>query len=474
MAKLTVSMPAYNAAKYIKQAMDSVLSQQDIDLELIVVNDGSTDETATIVGRYQDQRVRLLQNREQRGIGYCHNLVLRESRSPFIAHVDADDFIMPGALRKMVAALEDNPSAGQAHCHFFDVDANGSTSRNAFYDRWTQFRKNRTAKLDYKTNLIKGITVINHLRTYRTGVLRQLGGFNEKIRFSVDYEMALRLIDRYTIKLVPDFLYCHRIHGDGTTESLRFKTFRFWVQMYRIRRELLAQNKIHFVDDANFNLHRLIQQLMASRVEKLKQLRTELVKQAGVYLKWRLWAPLGAQVYRVITNGLAGWPLAWRGAGPRLQPSGEKRIAYYLWFFPILSETFIQREITALRRAGLVVEVLAHEAQNQNFLNEDAKRLMEETHYIKPIDDEKMPQFLRSFFRRCPFTVINLFLHVLFCKYDVRKSFGRDIGVFKRAICLAGILSEKKIDHVHAPWASLDAFVAQLAARLLKIPDRKS
>jgi glycosyltransferase involved in cell wall biosynthesis len=470
MLQLTVSMPAYNAAKYIGQAMESVLRQEGADLELIVVDDASTDDTAEVVASCQDARVRLLRNGQRMGIGYCHNVVMRESRAPLIAHVDADDFLMPGALRAMVEALERDPTVGQAHCYFFDVDEQGKTTREAFYQRWVEFRRKRPAELDYKAKLLEGVNVINHLRTYRKKALEEVGGFNDKIRFGVDYDMGLRLIDRYAIKIVPRFLYCRRIHGTSTTESLRFKTLRFWAQLYRIRRALVRRNQVRFLKHAHFGLLRLICALMADALDRMRRRRREISERAGVFLKWRLAAPLSATLYRSAVNRLSWWPLDWFGARPGRRSAGEKRTAYYLWSFPILSETFIQREVMELIRFGVPVTVLAHEAQGEKYFEEDARRLMETTLYMKPVEEEKVPQYVRRFLLRRPLTVMNLFLHVLFCRYDARKSFGRDMEVFRRAVCLANKLEEIRAGRVHAPWASLDAFVAQLAAKLLNIP----
>src|SRR5512147_63035 len=97
--EVTVAMPARNAARFVAAAIDSVLRQEGIELELIVVDDCSVDNTAEVVASIRDRRVRLLRNPQRRGIGACHNLVLRHSRAPYIAHVDADDLILPGALR---------------------------------------------------------------------------------------------------------------------------------------------------------------------------------------------------------------------------------------------------------------------------------------------------------------------------------------------------------------------------------------
>ena len=87
---ITVLMPAYNAAKYIRTAIDSVLQQTWTDFELLIINDGSTDETEAIVRSYEDQRIRLI-NQSNLGIAAALNMGLLNSRADLIARFDADD-----------------------------------------------------------------------------------------------------------------------------------------------------------------------------------------------------------------------------------------------------------------------------------------------------------------------------------------------------------------------------------------------
>ena len=97
-------MPAYNVAPYIGEAIESVLSQEGVDVDLVVVDDGSTDRTAEVASRYADRGVRLIRNPTNRGISYSHNVVWRETSAPLIAHVDSDDRVLPGALAKLANA----------------------------------------------------------------------------------------------------------------------------------------------------------------------------------------------------------------------------------------------------------------------------------------------------------------------------------------------------------------------------------
>lgn len=250
---ITVAMPAYNAGRFIRRALDSVLSQEGVDLEVIVVDDASSDDTVAAARAVNDPRCRVLRNTSRRGIGHCHNRILRESRFEIISHVDADDWIRQGALSKLRRALEDDPEIGLAHCYYLDVDENGSTTIEAFRQRRAWFRRDRPVDLNYREALRQSPSYANHLRTYRRSTLRALGGFDEKLSFGIDYDMALRILEHADIHLVPEFLYVRRLHSHNTTESLRLKRYRMWLQQYRIRRSLLRRGRITYWSDAHFD-----------------------------------------------------------------------------------------------------------------------------------------------------------------------------------------------------------------------------
>ena len=280
MAEVTVSMPAFNTAKYIRVAIQTVLRQTGIDLELIVVDDASQDDTGEVVRSFKDPRVKLLTNKINRGISYCHNLVLQRSASPFIAHVDSDDLILPHALQKMVRELKSDPKIGQVHCYFFDIDENGRATREALLQRRESFVRNRPQDMDYKRELLVRGTVINHLRTYRREVVAEVGYFNENLRYGEDYEMALRIIDKYQIKLVPEFLYCRRVHESNTTSRLGFTGWGFFFQRLRICRQLSNAEKLQFLKEDKYNLNRLMLTAFCGtlRDAKFRNLLPELFK----------------------------------------------------------------------------------------------------------------------------------------------------------------------------------------------------
>ena len=105
-------MPVYNGEKYIAQAIDSVLSQSFRDFELIVIDDGSTDKSAEIVGSYSDKRVRYVANQVNLGLASARNRAIEVANSDYLAWLDSDDISLPDRLNKQVALLDRHPGIG--------------------------------------------------------------------------------------------------------------------------------------------------------------------------------------------------------------------------------------------------------------------------------------------------------------------------------------------------------------------------
>ena len=246
MTKLTVSMPAYNTGKFIRESIESVLRQEGVDFELVVVDDASTDNTAEIVKSFEDPRVRLLRNDRKMGIGYCHNRVIRESESIFIAHVDSDDMVLSGALEKMVRKLESDPELGQVHCHWLQIDEEGKLSGESFHSL-RKVLKHRMEERDYRRDLILHGCVINCLRTYRRKVFDRVGFFGEKKIRGIDYEMAVKLVDKYKIGLVPEFLYFHRRHTTNISKLHPMRGMKAWFTRAIFVFQLLQRKEINFL-----------------------------------------------------------------------------------------------------------------------------------------------------------------------------------------------------------------------------------
>lgn len=112
MAKIAVIMPVYNAAKYLKASVESVLSQTFDDFVLYAVNDGSTDDSLKILEAFDDPRLKIINKPENSGIVETLNLGIESSEEQFIARMDADDICLPDRFEKQIQLLENNSYIG--------------------------------------------------------------------------------------------------------------------------------------------------------------------------------------------------------------------------------------------------------------------------------------------------------------------------------------------------------------------------
>ncbi len=468
MAVVTIAMPARNAAKFIRQAISSIRQQTDTDWELFVVDDASEDETANVVRAFDDARITLLTNETQCGIWACHNRILESSHAPYIAHIDADDFILPGALRKMVHALENNSRAGLAHCQFYDVDEQGVVRRDIFLQR-AKLYEQRARGFDYRRELLAQGTVTSGLRTYPRRVLDELGGFNETVQYGGDLEMALRIVEHGEIAFVPEFLYARRLHAQNTTESLSFKSWRYLWQRFQMCRALSRSRQVTYFHHEPYNLHRLLLTGLADTlgIPRAQAFVSEkifmLPRQMRAKLSANIATPLRNSLYEFAVNHGAWWRLHWR-TRPRAR-GAPKRIGYYKWRFPDLSETFILREVNALRDAGMNVEMFADEPGGL-----ESSPHVATTHYLMPRDAKRIARAKSVFKRRARLRYWNVFLYTVLHRYGEYKTWHEDWSVFECAVDLALHLNEYNVSYLHAPWADRTAFIAMLAAALLDIP----
>lgn len=212
--RFTVVVPAFNAERTVASALRSVLTQAEERFEIVVVDDGSTDRTASVVRSFDDRRVRLVQQ-ANRGLPAARNAGIAVARADLVSFLDADDMWMPTYLSRMGAALAANPDAALAYCDawVFD-DATGRIRRQSFFER-------RHPGSPLPTD--PGEFLLVHLRdnffyvgtTVRRSVLAALGGFREEMTSLEDYELWLRIeAGGHRVVEVPEKLALYRF-SDG-------------------------------------------------------------------------------------------------------------------------------------------------------------------------------------------------------------------------------------------------------------------
>lgn len=179
---------------------------------------------------------------------------------------------------------------------------------------------------------------------------------------------------------------------------------------------------------------------------------------------------MGLAYSRLLPCLFGWWPLGFGRRRYQDKDTDTRRIAYIMWHFPLLSETFIQREITALQNQGLKISILADGIPDTERLDESARKLINHTTTVLPMIQRELAGSIRYFAGKAPLRTVNVLLYLLFHRYHERKTFQFDMHVFKKTVCIADSCRRLGITHVHSPWSDLNAITGLLAARLLDIP----
>ena len=204
---ISVVLPAYNAEKYLDQAVRSILAQTFTDFELIIVDDGSSDKTLAIAHNLADPRIRVIANKENRGIPKTRNIGWKAATGEFIAHQDADDYSHPTRLEKQIAYLRKNPRVGVLGTNRQTINRQGKIRDHKPMPEQAVF-----------DDLLHRNLIINGSAMIRRSVLEQADGCDEWFPTCEDYDLWLRIANGIAwIRNLPDALYVHREHDESMT-----------------------------------------------------------------------------------------------------------------------------------------------------------------------------------------------------------------------------------------------------------------
>ena len=208
MPKVSVIMSVYNGEKYLAEAIESVLSQTLSSLELLVVDDCSTDGSAAIVREYanRDERIRLLQHDRNQGSASARNSGIAASRGEFIAEMDCDDISLPQRLEKQVEYLQSHPNIGV-------VGANLQLASSDMIEfQAYEFPQQHAFIVLYW--IFGDTTIAGPAFTARRDILMSVGGYEESLKVTYDKDLFSRLYWKTRFANLPDVLYLYRQHEE--------------------------------------------------------------------------------------------------------------------------------------------------------------------------------------------------------------------------------------------------------------------
>ena len=300
--KVSVVIPCYNQARFLGEAIRSVLCQGYSDLETIVVDDGSEDGTEEVASGYakEDPRVRLIRQ-ENRGLAAARNRGLAEAGGEYVVFLDSDDRLVSEALEVGVRELEAHPG-----CAFVSGICRKITADGSIVPGWEQFR----VRDDPYLELLRSCPVYVPAVMYRRSVFDAVGDFDTSYKAAEDYDLYYRILERFSV-------YCH----DTVVAEIR----RHEANMTRDRTLMLKYN---------------MAALRSQRKRVKEDARYKDAYKAGERL-WRDWhgAPVANQVRAHLREGR--W---WQGLDGMLA-----LLRYYPQGILLVANRGVERERVARR-----------------------------------------------------------------------------------------------------------------------------
>lgn len=237
---VSILMPVYNGADYLRPAVDSLLSQTFSDFELIIVNDGSTDNTQEVIDSYDDARIVCLQQ-ENQGVARSLNNGLKVARGKYVRRHDADDVSLSDSLEKQVNFLEAHPEYVMVSNQQAFMTYNGKIARKFRMPHNRYFEGKQWKDLTFDDfDPAQATPVVHGTACYRRKEVLDVGAYRPEFIVGEDNDLWIRLLERNKIAVLNVCNYYVRIHPGSATQrhAAKIKHFRNLIVEYsRERRQ---------------------------------------------------------------------------------------------------------------------------------------------------------------------------------------------------------------------------------------------
>lgn len=222
---ISVVIPAYNAEAFLGETLDSILAQTMQEFEIIIVDDGSTDNTVQVANDYiaQDSRIQLIQNNHGRQ-SKARNTAIARANYDWIAPIDADDIMLPTRFEEQLKAADANPEVVAWGTYSLLTTNNGEPYRE---------RQDRpTTIADFDRMIAHGELIImpNSSCLLKKDIVDKIGGYDSRFDSLEDVEILIRIAEHGPILILPKVLMHYRMHYSSTTGA--FDSFRWQRKLF--------------------------------------------------------------------------------------------------------------------------------------------------------------------------------------------------------------------------------------------------
>jgi len=211
--QVSIIMPVYNGEKYIVEAIESILNQSYKNYEIIIVNDGSTDNTFDKTRLYLQRSNIKYVEQDNRGLPAALNTGIRASSGEYIAFLDCDDLWMPYKLDMQMVFMKEHPDVGLAHGNISYIDQHG-----------TPFTPDSPYQTDISGNCFPELFMGNRIAVLTVLIKKEcvanVGFFDEDFKYADDYDMWLRISRHYPLGHIDKCLAAYRKHPGGISSDI--------------------------------------------------------------------------------------------------------------------------------------------------------------------------------------------------------------------------------------------------------------
>jgi glycosyltransferase involved in cell wall biosynthesis len=229
--KVSVVMAVYNSERYIKEAVESILNQTYKNLELIIVNDASTDDTGKILEGFSDPRIKVETHKRRLGPARSRNDAIEKSSGEYIAIMDADDISAPERIEIQARFLDENKDIGLVGSGRLEIDSDGTP----LYPKYFPSDDNLIKK-----NILKESCFCHPSIMFRKTIFQKIGGYREEFEVSEDFDMLLRFAEVSRMYNLKNILYMKRLSMNSLSIARRKKL----KQYHKLACELANARKI--------------------------------------------------------------------------------------------------------------------------------------------------------------------------------------------------------------------------------------
>jgi GT2 family glycosyltransferase len=214
LASISIIVPNFNGEKFLEKCLKSVLSSNYSDLEVLFVDDASTDASIKIVESFRQPHLRIIRNSQRIGAAACRNRAIKEARGEYIVFLDNDTEVKPDWLAEIVEVFQSDSSIGGVQCKLMDFSDRERIQAAGLYliphTLWG-IARGQGEKNGEKWNKIEDVAAISAALVVKQEVLDKVGGFDEKLAiYTEDLDFSLRVwLAGYRIVLAPHSIVYH-------------------------------------------------------------------------------------------------------------------------------------------------------------------------------------------------------------------------------------------------------------------------